>query len=151
MANKTIANLRAVGMSPAATDRASFPGDIMLDFELDGSKLAVAAADTVEMFDIPVGAGFVVDAAAVTVVRPAVATATVDVQLAGTDVTGLTAWPIDVAGSQLVKLATAANTHVNTSGSTTHLRVQVNAAALGSGLIRVRVFGKMLSAISAQA
>jgi hypothetical protein len=151
MAAKTIANLRTAGLAPASTDRASFPGEVILDFELDGSKLAVAAADTVDMFEIPAYAGFIVTAAAVTVVRPGTATGTMDIQVGGTDVTGLTAWATDAAGgTQLIKLATAANTVVNTT-TASYVRVQQNTAALGSGLVRVRVFGKVLSAVSAQA
>lgn len=151
MANKTIADLRAAGLAPASTDCASFPGDIMLDFEIDGAKLAVAATDTVSFFEIPDLAGMIVQAAAVTVARPGTATGTVDIQLGGTDVTGLTAWATDAAaGTQLVKMATAANTVVN-AGAASYVRLQQNTAALGSGCLRVRVFGKMVSAISAQA
>lgn len=151
MAAKTIANLRTAGLAPASTDRASFPGEVMMDFELDGSKLAVAAADTVDFFEVPAYAGFIVTAASVTVVRPGTATGTMDIQVGGADVTGLTAWATDAAaGTQLIKLATAANTVVNTT-SASYVRVQQNTAALGSGLVRVRVFGKVLSAASAQA
>jgi hypothetical protein len=151
MAAKTIANLRTAGLAPASTDRASFPGEVIMDFELDGSKLAVAATDTVDFFEIPAYAGFIVTAATVTVVRPGTATGTMDIQVGGTDVTGLTAWATDAAaGTQLVKLATAANTVVNTT-TASYVRVQQNTVALGSGLVRVRVFGKVVSAASAQA
>lgn len=149
MADKTIAVLRAAGMGPASTDRPGFPGDIMLDFEIDGSKLAVAAADTVSFFEIPDLSGFIVHAAAITVVSPGTATGTVDIQLGGTDVTGLTAWATDAAaGTKLVKLATAANTVVN-AGAASFVRLQQNTAGLGAGVLRVRVFGKMVSAIAA--
>jgi hypothetical protein len=151
MAAKTIANLRTAGLAPASTDRASFPGEVIMDFELDGSKLAVAATDTVDFFEIPAYAGFIVTAATVTVVRPGTATGTMDIQVGGTDVTGLTAWATDAAaGTQLVKLATAANTVVNTT-TASYVRVQQNTVALGSGIVRVRVFGKVVSAASAQA
>lgn len=159
MAAKTIANLRTAGLSPASTDRASFPGEVMLDFELDGSKLAVAATDTVDFFEIPALAGFIVHAAAVTVVRPGTATGTLDLQIGGADVKGLTGWATDAAaGTQLVKVAvgtvaTADSTPANVINTTSasYIRVQQNTAALGSGLIRVRVFGTLLSAPSAQA
>jgi hypothetical protein len=151
MTAKTIANLRTAGLAPASTDRASFPGEVMMDFTLDGSKLAVAANDTVDFFEVPAYAGFIVTAASVTVVRPGTATGTMDIQVGGADVTGLTAWATDAAaGTQLIKLATAANTVVNTTAAS-YVRVQQNTVALGSGLIRVRVFGKVLAAASAQA
>lgn len=168
MAAKTIANLRTAGLAPASTDRASFPGEVMLDFELDGSKMAVAATDTVDFFEIPALAGFIVHAAAVTVVRPGTATGTVDLQIGGADVVGLTGWATDAAaGTQLVKIASGAVAGTNSAEdevtgtsvpsnvinttSASHIRLQQNTAALGSGLIRVRVFGTLLSAPSAQA
>lgn len=167
MAAKTIANLRTAGLAPASTDRASFPGEIMLDFELDGAKLAVAAADTVDFFEIPAYAGFIVHAAAFTVVRAGTATGTVDLQIGGADVVGLTGWATDAAaGTQLVKLAsglvagtnaadvvTGTNVPANVVNTTSasFIRLQQNTAALGSGLIRVRVFGTLLAAPSAQA
>jgi hypothetical protein len=148
MAALTIAQLRAAGLAPASTDIPAYPGDIILDFELDGSKFAVAATDTVDLFEIPALAGFIVKAAAITVLRPGTATGTIDIQLVTTDVTGLTAWAADAtAGTKLVKLATAANTAVNT-GTATYIRLQQNTAALGSGWIRVRVFGTLLQAPS---
>lgn len=159
MAAKTIANLRTAGLAPASTDRASFPGEVIMDFELDGSKLAVAATDTVDFFEIPAYAGFVIHAAAVTVVKPGTATGTMDIQIGGADAKGLTGWATDAAaGTQLVKLAigTVASADstpasvVNTT-SASYIRVQQNTAALGAGIVRVRVFGKVLSAPSAQA
>ena len=159
MAAKTIANLRTAGLAPASTDRASFPGEVMLDFELDGSKMAVASGDTVDFFEIPAYAGFTIHAAAVTVVRAGTASGTVDIQIGGSDAAGLTGWATDAAaGTQLVKRATAAVADsaatpagvVNTS-SASYIRLQQNTAALGSGLIRVRVFGTLLAAPSAQA
>jgi hypothetical protein len=139
----------------------------MLDFELDGAKMAVAATDTVDFFEIPALAGFIIHAAAITVVRAGTASGTVDVQIGGADVTGLTGWATDAAaGTQLVKVAsgTVAGTNaadvvtgtnvparvINTS-SASYIRLQQNTAALGSGLIRVRVFGTLLAAPSAQA
>lgn len=149
MAAITIAQLRAKGVNPASTDIAGFPGDVILDFELDGGKYAVAAADTVDFFELPALAGMIVTAAAVTVVRPGTATGTIDLQIGGTDVTGLTGWATDAtAGTKLVKVATAANTVVNTS-SASYVRLQQNTAGLGNGKLRVRVFGTLLEAQSA--
>jgi hypothetical protein len=159
MAAKTIANLRTAGLAPASTDRASFPGEVIMDFELDGSKLAVAATDTVDFFEIPALAGFIIHAAAVTVVKPGTATGTMDIQIGGADAKGLTGWATDAAaGTQLAKVAlgtvaSADNTPasvVNTS-SASYIRVQQNTAALGSGIVRVRVFGTLIAAASAQA
>lgn len=150
MATKTIANLRTAGLAPASSDRASFPGTVMLDFELDGKKLAVAATDLVQFFEIPAYAGFVVDAVGITVIAPGTATGTMDFQLAGTDVTGCTGWLTDAAaGTELLKLATAANTVVNT-GTATYLNLQQNTAALGIGRVRVRVFGTLMKSPSTQ-
>lgn len=148
MAALTIAQLRAAGLAPASTDIPAYPGSIILDFELDGSKFAVAAADTVDIFEIPAFAGFVVSAAAVTVLRPGTATGTVDLQVGAADVTGTTAWANDAtAGTKLIKLATATNTVINT-GTASFIRLQFNTAALGSGWLRVRVFGTLLQAPS---
>ena len=167
MAAKTIANLRTAGLAPASTDRASFPGEVMLDFELDGSKMAVASGDTVDFFEIPAYAGFVVHAAAVTVVRAGTSSGTIDLQIGGADVAGCTGWATDAAaGTQLLKGATGVVDGTATDGvvagtntparvinttSASYVRLQQNTAALGSGLIRVRVFGTLLAAPSAQA
>jgi hypothetical protein len=149
MAALTIAQLRAAGVNPASTDKHGFPGDVILDYELDGAKRAVAATDTVDFFQIPDLAGMIVKAAAITVVRPGTATGTMDIQIGGADVTGLTAWATDAAaGTKLVKIATAANTVVN-AGAASFVRLQQNTVGLGTGKIRVRVFGTMLEAPSA--
>jgi hypothetical protein len=153
MAAKTIANLRSAGLTPASTDRAAFPGNVVLDFTLDGAKMAVAAADTVDFFELPAFAGMIVTSAAVTVIRPGTATGTVGIQLGATIVTGLsgvTAWATDAAaGTKLIKLSTAANTIINT-GTASQVRLVQSVAALGNGLIRVRVFGTILEAPSSQ-
>lgn len=150
MADYTVAQLRAVGISPASTDRPGFPGPIVLDFEFDGAKRSTVATDTIAFFDLPALSGFRVNAAALTVVKPGTATGTADIQLAGTDVTGLTAWALDAAaGTPLIKLATAANTVVNTGAAST-LRVQINTVGVGAGKFRVRVFGEFLAAPSGQ-
>jgi hypothetical protein len=149
MAALTIAQLRAKGVNPASTDKHGFPGDVILDYEIDGSKQAVAATDTVDFFEIPALAGMIVKAAAVTVVRPGTASGALAIQIGGTSVTGLTAWATDAAaGTKLVKLATAANTVVNT-GSASYVRILQSTAGLGSGKLRIRVFGTLLEAPSA--
>lgn len=149
MADYTTAQLRAVGIPPASTDAESFPGVCIFEYDFDGTKRSTAAADTLAFFDLPAYAGMIVRAAALTIVKPGTASATADIQLAGTDVTGLTAWALDAAaGTQLIKLATAANTVVNTSSAST-LRLQINTAGVGAGRFRVRVFAELLAAPSA--
>lgn len=148
MADYTIAQLRTAGIQPASTDTFGLPGFIMLDYEFDGSKRSTAATDTIQMFELPALTGAIVHAAALTVVRPGTASATADIQLNTTDVTGLTAWALDAAaGTKLVKLATAANTIVNT-GSATGIRLQINTAGVGQGRFRVRVWLTLLDAPS---
>jgi hypothetical protein len=148
MAAYTTTQLRTVGIQPASTDAASYPGPVVLEFDFDGAKRSTAATDTVDFFDIPALSGFIVRAASLTVVRPGTATGTADIQLGGVDVTGLTAWALDAAaGTQLVKLATAANTVVN-AGSASAVRLQINTVGVGTGRFRVRVFGDMLTAAS---
>lgn len=148
MADYTTAQLRTVGIQPAGTHPMSFPGYTIIDYEFDGSKRSTAATDTLAFFDLPALTGAIVHAAALTVVRPGTASATADIQLNTTDVTGLTAWALDAAaGTQLVKLATAANTIVNT-GSATTMRLQINTAGVGQGKFRVRVWATLLGAPS---
>jgi len=150
MTAKTIDNLRSAGLTPASTDRAAFPGNVVLDFTIDGAKMAVGAADTVDFFELPAFAGMIVTAAAVTVIRPGTAAGTLAVQIGGTSVTGLTAWATDAAaGTKLIKLGTAANTVVNT-GTASYVRLLQSTAALGNGLLRVRVFGTIVEAPSSQ-
>lgn len=155
MANYTIAQLKSVGIAPAASSAFSSPTqDVVLEYFFDGTKRSTVAADTVDLFEIPAYAGFVVDSAAVTVVAAGTATCVVGVTLgaaaaAGTAVTGLTAWAADAAaGTKLIKLATAANSSI--AGATpTYVKLQFSTAALGTGKVRVRVFGRLLEAPSA--
>ena len=142
----TTAQLRTVGIQPAALDPAGLPGFMMFDYEFDGAKRSTVATDTVDMFDLPAFAGLIVHAASLTVSRPGTATATADIQIGGVDVTGLTAWALDAAaGTKLVKLATAANTIVNT-GTASAIRLQINTAGAGVGRFRIRVWATLLDA-----
>lgn len=148
MADYTIAQLRTAGIQPASTDPVALPGFMVFDYEFDGTKRSTAATDTIAMFEIPALAGMIVHAAALTVVRAGTASATADIQLNTTDVTGLTAWQLDAtAGTKLVKLATAANTIINT-GSATTMRLQINTAGVGAGKFRVRVWATLLASPS---
>lgn len=155
MANYTIAQLKTVGIAPAASSAFSSPTqDVVLEYFFDGTKRSTVASDTVDLFEIPAYAGFVVDSAAVTIVAAGTATCTVGVTLgaaaaAGTAVTGLTAWAADAAaGTKLIKLATAANSSIS-GASSTFVKLQFSTAALGTGKVRVRVFGRLLEAPSA--
>lgn len=142
----TTTQVRAASMSPGATDKPGMPGNVVIGFTIDGSKLTVAATDTVDFFDLPAYAGMIVHAAAVTVVKPGTATGTLGIQLGGADVTGLTAWATDAAaGTELIKLASAANTVVNTS-SASAVRFQQNTAGLGTGVLHIRVWATLLEA-----
>lgn len=146
MAAITIATARANGVAPGAITPVGTPGVFMLEYVVDSAKQAVAAADTLDFFEIPAYAGIVVDGASIEVVKAGTASGTIDIQLVTTDVTGLTGWASDAAaGTKLVKLATAGNTVVNTS-SATYLRLQQNTAAMGGGVYKVRVWGTLFSA-----
>lgn len=156
MANLTIAQLRAVSIPPASMDIYSTPGTFVMDYVFDGSKQALAASDTADMFEIPAYCGVIIQAAAVTVIKPGSnASATLGISLgaaaaAGTAVTGLTGWDVSsgaTAGTQLVKLQTAANTIISTNTSN-YIKIQISTAALGTGVVKVRVFGQLLAPIS---
>jgi len=155
MANYTIDQLHTVGIAPATHTGIGMPDhSLMLEYYFDGTKRSTATADTVDIFEIPAYAGFVVDSAAVTVVAPGTAACTIGVTLgaaaaAGTAVTGLTAWSAAAAaGTKLVKLATAANSSIATA-TPTYVKLQFSTAAAGTGKFRVRVFGRFLEAPSA--
>ena len=144
MATYTTAQMLAAGVNPASTDCASFPGPVVLEYYLDASKKTIAAADFVTFFDIPSYTGMIITGAALAVIEAGTATGTIDVGIAGTDITGLTAFDGATVG-ETVKLATAANTVV-TTGSTSSLTLQINTAGLGKGKFRFRVFGTLLAA-----
>jgi len=143
MATFTTAQMRTSGVYPAATDIAGTPGQIMLEYLIDGSKKAIAATDIVEFYDIPTYSGFVVEAASIAVLNAATASCTVDVGIAGTDITGLTAFDATSTAGTQVKLASGANTVVTTS-TASKLTMQFNTAGLGNGILKVRIFGKQL-------
>ena len=154
MANYTIAQLRTVGITPAGTDRPAGPGKVVLEYEFDGAKRSTVANDTVDLFEIPALSGFVVDAASVSTVRGGTASSTISITLgaaaaAGTAVTGLTAWAGDAAaGTKLVKLATAANSIISTA-TPNYIKAQFLTAAAGTGKYRIRIYGTILEAASA--
>ena len=138
MATYTTAQMKAAGIQPAGTDRFGFPGPIVLQYELDASKKAIATNDIVTMFDIPAGSGFKVDAATVEVLAAGTASDTISIGIAGTDCTGLTAFD-GATVAKTMKLATAANTIV--TGAASSITLKANTAGLGSGKYVVRVFG----------
>lgn len=145
MATFTTAQMKAAGIQPAAMDAASTPGNVMLEYVIDGSKKAIAAADIVTIHDIPTYAAFVVRGASIAVLVPGTATGTMDIGIAGTDITGLTAWATDAtAGTESVKLAATAANSVITAGSASSLTLQQNTVGLGTGKLRVRIFGEYM-------
>ena len=144
MATYTTAQMSAAGVPAAATSSAGTPGPVILDYYFDGSKKAIAAADFITLFDIPTYSAFIVDAANITVIKAGTATATIDLGIAGTDITGLTAYDAATVGTA-TKLATAANT-IATTSSASSLTAQVNTAGLGTGIFRIRVFGTLVTA-----
>jgi hypothetical protein len=154
MANYTIAQLRTVGINPAGTDFEGTPGTFYVEYEFDGSKRSTVANDTADLFEFPAYAGVVIEGAAITTVKAGTASSTFSITLgaaaaAGTAVTGLTAWAADAAaGTKLVKLATAANSLINTTASG-FIKLQVLTGGAGAGKYRVRVFGRILEAASA--
>jgi hypothetical protein len=154
MPNYTIAQLRSVGINPAAADAEGTPGPFYVEYDFDGAKRSTVATDTVDIFEIPALAGVVVEGAAVTVVRPGTATVTLAVTLgaaaaAGTAVTGLTAFNgAAAAGTRSVQLATAANSIIST-GTSNFIKVQFGTVGAGTGRFRVRVFGRFLEAAQA--
>jgi len=148
MTARTIAQYRAVGVQPAALSSHGVPGPFILEYKLfgDQSGITTVATDTIELFTVPAYAGVLIHAGALKTIIAGTASTTLDVQLNTTDVTGLTAWAADAtAGTQLVKVATAANTLVATSSDLT-IKVQINTGGLGSGEWRLRLFGVLLEA-----
>lgn len=145
MATFTTAQMLAAGVAPAGADRAGFPGPFVLEYKIDGTKKTIAAADIVTCFDIPTYTAVIIDGAQMIVEAAATATCTVDVGIAGTDITGLTAFdPTAAAGTKSSKLATAANTVVTTSTASS-LTLQFNTAGLGSGRFTVRIYGTIMT------
>jgi len=145
MATFTTAQMKTAGVNPAGQDMPGVaPGFITLEYILDASKKAVAAADIVTFYDIPTYTGLQVFGASVAVLSAGAATSTIDVGIAGTDITGLTAFDAATVG-ETTKLATAANSVITTSG-TSSLTLQVNTAGLGQGLFRVRVYALLMTA-----
>jgi len=146
MATFTIAQMLAAGVPPAALDVAGTPGMFMAEWELDGAKKAIAATDFCTFFEIPTYTQCHILSAGVEILRAGTASGTIDIGIAGTDITGLTAWATDgTAGTKLVKAATvAAAQAVITTSSVSTLTVQQNTAALGVGRYRIRVFGYMV-------
>lgn len=145
MAAFTIAQMQAAGINPGLTDAASFPGFVVIDYVIDGSKKAVASTDTVEFYTVPTGASLLILGASVYVNVAATASANFDLGIwasSHTNITGLTAFDLDAAaGTNVHKAATAANL----AASTNRLTLEMDTAALGSGNIRIRVYGILMA------
>jgi len=145
MAALTIAQMLAAGVNPGLTDAASSPGDVVMEYTIDGSKKAVGATDTVEFYTVPTGASLLILGASVYVDTAATTNANFDLGIwasSHTNITGLTAFDLDaVAGTNVHKAATAAN--VAASGN--RLTLEMDTAALGNGVIRIRVYGVLMA------
>lgn len=144
MATFTTAQMKAAGVNSAGTDRASFPGPVVFEYILDASKKTIAAADFVTFFDIPTYTGVLITGASLAVLEAGAATSTMDVGIAGTDVTGLTAFDMATVGES-TKLATAANSVITTSTASS-LTMQINTAGLSRGKFRLRVYATIMTA-----
>ena len=145
MAALTIAQMSAAGVNPGLSDNASSPGFVCIEYVIDGAKKAVAATDTVEFYTVPTGASLSILGASVYVVTAATATANFDLGIwasSHTNVTGITAFDLDAtAGTNVHKQATAANL----AASGNRLTLEMDTAALGSGKIRIRVYGILMA------
>jgi len=145
MAAFTLAQMAAAGVTPGLTNNPSAPDFVVLEYTIDGSKKAVGATDTVEFYQVPTGASLHILGASVNVVAPATATANFDLGIwaaSHTNVTGLTAFDLDAAaGTSTHKLATAANL----AASGNKLTLEMDTAALGNGVVRIRVYGVLMA------
>lgn len=145
MAALTIAQMAAAGVNPGVTDKPAFPDFVVMEYTIDGSKKAVGTTDTVEFYTVPTGASLQILGASVYVVAPATATANFDLGIwasSHTNITGLTAFDLDaVAGTNVHKVATAANL----AASGNRLTLEMDTAGLGSGIIRIRVYGVLMA------
>lgn len=145
MATYTTAQMAAAGVMPAtASDAASTPGPVIIEYFLDASKKAIAANDVVTFLDIPANTGVVITAATLEVIVAGAATSAIAVGIAGSNVTGLTAFDAATVGKS-IKQASGSNSVITTSG-TSSLTLQVSTAGLGSGKFRVRIYGDILKA-----
>lgn len=145
MTARTIAQYRAayIPIQPAGIDIHGLPGHFMLEYRLlgDDSGITTVATDTIEIFTVPTLTGIEVFGASLKTIKAGTASSTLDIQLNTTDVTGFTAWALDAtAGTQLVKVATGADTLVATSSDLT-MKVQINTGGLGAGEWIIRVWG----------
>lgn len=146
MTDFTTAQLQAVGIATAALDSPGSPEPVLLEFLFDGSKRSTAATDTIPIWDLPAFTGMQIFAGSVKVLKPGTTGTTMLIQLATVAVTGLSAWAMDaVAGTELVKLATGANTVVNT-GTASTVRMQIGVGGAGNGVYRVRVWAMLFQA-----
>lgn len=145
MAAYTLAQMSASGVNPGLADGASTPDFVVIEYTIDGSKKTIGSTDTVEFYQVPTGANLYVFGASVYVVSPATATANFDLGIwasSHTNVTGLTVFDLDaVAGTNVHKVATAANL----AASGNKLTLEMDTAALGSGIIRIRVYGILMA------
>lgn len=146
MATITNAQLLAAGAVLGAIDKPGTPGECVIEWQHSGAKRIAAATDIFEFFPIPAFCGLIVVAAALEVIKPTAAAATLDLGIGGTDMTTATAWALNAAaGTKLIKYITGANT-VTSSGSIQQLTAQINSQAFDAGAeFKLRVFGTLIA------
>ena len=137
----TTAQMLAAGMS-VSTNEATLNGPFCIEWLIDGTKLTTAVNDVIPLLDIPTYTNVIVDGATVTTLAAGTATGAPEVGIAGTACTGLTGFDSATAAARAAKLATAANT-VSTTSSASTITLKLLTAALGSGKLRVRVYGRI--------
>ena len=137
MATFTTANMLAAGMS-VSTDQPALNGPFTLEWIIDGSKMAIASGDIINLLDIPTYCAVIVQAASMTTLVAGTASGAPEIGIAGTACTGLTGFDSATAAARKALLATAANTVATTSSASAVTYKQLS-AGLGSGKMRVRV------------
>lgn len=141
MATYTTTQLKTVGINPAAVSPASTPGFMVLDWIFDGSKRSTTSTDILQFYDLPAYCAVGVTAAAITVVKAATTNSNVDLRAGGSNITGLTAWDLDAtAGTKLIKAATSGPLYTINTSSASALECELDTAAVGSGIFRLRMW-----------
>lgn len=142
MATYTTADMLAAGMS-VSTQQASLNGPFTIEWIIDGTKKAIAAGDIINLLDVPPYCAVKIEGASMTAIAAGTAAGAPEIGIAGTAITGLTAFDSATGGARAAKLATALNVVATTSGTSAITYKQLT-AALGIGKVRVRVQGTIV-------
>ncbi len=143
MATFITSDMLAAGMS-VSTNQSSVNGPFTIEWIIDGSKKAIAAADIINLFDIPAYTAVIIQSATMTTLTAGTASGAPEIGIAGTACTGLTGFDSATLNARKAQLATAANT-VATTGTASAVTYKQLTAGLGSGKMRVRVQGVLLA------